>query len=110
MLHLRIGNQLEQLSDRLIVDLGRPVNSIFDPEPVIVPGMAVARWLSLRMAQQTGISANIFWQLPADLLWFLFQKILKKTNTFKQTKPLKQKQNNLKTFKHFKTIQRFQRC
>ena len=85
MLHLRIGNQLEQLSDRLIVDLGRPVNSIFDPEPVIVPGMAVARWLSLRMAQQTGISANIFWQLPADLLWFLFQKILKnvpKTNAF----------------------------
>tara|TARA_B100000029_G_scaffold516468_1_gene630059 strand:- start:4548 stop:7742 length:3195 start_codon:yes stop_codon:yes gene_type:complete len=85
MLHLRIGNQLEQLSNRLIVDLGRPAKSVFDPEPVIVPGMAVARWLSLRMAQQTGISANIFWQLPADLVWFLFQKILKnvpKTNGF----------------------------
>ena len=76
MLHLCHGNQLEDLADRLALDLARPVNSVLAPDLIAVPGQGIARWLSLRLAHQQGIIANTLWQFPAELLWHLFRAVL----------------------------------
>ena len=76
MLHLCHGNQLEDLADRLVLDLTRPVKDVLAPDLIAVPGQGIARWLSLRLAHQQGIIANTLWQFPAELLWYLFRTIL----------------------------------
>ena len=76
MLHLCHGNQLEDLADRLALDLARPVSSVLAPDLIAVPGQGIARWLSLRLAHQQGIIANTLWQFPAELLWHLFRAVL----------------------------------
>jgi exodeoxyribonuclease V gamma subunit len=76
MLYLCHGNQLEDLADRLVLDLARPVNSVLAPDLIAVPGQGISRWLSLRLAHQQGIIANILWQFPAELLWHLFRTVL----------------------------------
>ena len=76
MLYLCHGNQLEDLADRLVLDLTRPVNDVLAPDLIAVPGQGIARWLSLRLAHQQGIIANTLWQFPAELLWHLFRTIL----------------------------------
>ena len=76
MLYLCHGNQLEDLADRLVLDLTRPVKDVLAPDLIAVPGQGIARWLSLRLAHQQGIIANTLWQFPAELLWHLFRTIL----------------------------------
>jgi exodeoxyribonuclease V gamma subunit len=76
MLHLCHGNQLEDLADRLVLDLARPANAVLAPDLIAVSGQGIARWLSLRFAHQQGISANTLWQFPAELLWNLFRAVL----------------------------------
>ena len=73
MLHLCSGNQLENLADQLVLDLSKPVNNFIKSELIAVPGAGFGRWLSLRIAHQRGVCANIHWKLPADLIWFLFR-------------------------------------
>ena len=58
MLYLCHGNQLEDLADRLVLDLTRPVKDVLAPDLIAVPGQGIARWLSLRLAHQQGIIAN----------------------------------------------------
>jgi exodeoxyribonuclease V gamma subunit len=81
MLYLCHGNQLEDLADRLVLDLARPVSSVLAPELIAVPGQGVARWLSLRLAHQQGVVANTLWQFPAELLWHLFRAVLSDVST-----------------------------
>ena len=76
MLYLCHGNQLEDLADRLVLDLTRPVKDVLAPDLIAVPGQGIAAWLSLRLAHQQGIIANTLWQFPAELLWHLFRTIL----------------------------------
>ena len=52
MLYLCHGNQLEDLADRLVLDLTRSVKGVLAPELIAVPGHGIARWLSLRLAHQ----------------------------------------------------------
>ena len=73
MLHLCSGNQLENLADQLALDLSKSVNNFIESELIAVPGVGFGRWLSLRIAHQRGVCANIRWKLPADLIWFLFR-------------------------------------
>ena len=73
MLYLCHGNQLEDLADRLVLDLTRPVKDVLAPDLIAVPGQGIVRWLSLRLAHQQGIIANTLWQFPAELLWHLFR-------------------------------------
>jgi exodeoxyribonuclease V gamma subunit len=51
------GNRLEDLADALAGMLGKG-GEPFRPDRVIVPGRAVGRWLSMRIAEKTGISMN----------------------------------------------------
>jgi exodeoxyribonuclease V gamma subunit len=51
----------------------------FDPDIIIVPTFAMARWLNLKIAQQQGIAANIEYPLPSAWIWQLATSVLEDT-------------------------------
>ncbi len=68
----RVESLVEQLADLLSVPSGSP----FVAEQVIVQNKGMARWLSLRLADQMGICANIEFPLPAGFIWNVFYRVL----------------------------------
>ena len=73
MLHLYTSNQLEQLSAYFSNVCNRPLKNSFDKELVIVQNAGMARWLSLQLADMTGISANNEFLFPAEFMWKLLR-------------------------------------
>ena len=67
MLHLHHANYLEDLAGKLEQNLRTPLGEILIPEIIAIPGTAISEWLTIRLAADTGISANIRWLLPAGL-------------------------------------------
>ncbi len=63
------SNRVELLQARLATHLAQPPADPFERETVIVPGMAMARWLNIRLAESLGIAANIQYPLPAAWIW-----------------------------------------
>ena len=85
MLYLCHANRLEDLADRLMSDLARPVEDILASEIVVVQGHGIAHWLSLGMAHRQGVVANMRWLFPAEMIWQLFRAVLEDipaTNAF----------------------------
>ena len=76
MLRLYQSNRLELLSQRLAQLLSEPIASPLQAETLVVQHPGMARWLSLEIARQTGICANIRYLLPAALVWELFGEFL----------------------------------
>ncbi|SVC24109.1 uncharacterized protein METZ01_LOCUS276963, partial [marine metagenome] len=76
MLHLHHANYLEDLAGKLEQNLRTPPGEILTPEIIAIPGTAISEWLTIRLAADTGISANIRWLLPARLLWQIFRDTL----------------------------------
>ena len=76
MLHLHHANHLEDLAAKLEQNLRTPPSEVLTPEIIAVPGTAISEWLTIRLAADTGISANIRWLLPARLLWQIFRDTL----------------------------------
>jgi len=76
MLHLHHANYLEDLAGKLEQNLRTPLGEILIPEIIAIPGTAISEWLTIRLAADTGISANIRWLLPAGLLWQIFRDTL----------------------------------
>jgi len=66
-IRLRVGERLDDLVDGLAARLREPLDDPFAPELVVVPGAAVRSWLSHRLAERLGISANIEFTFPAAL-------------------------------------------
>ncbi len=76
MLTVHHSNRLEILADRLAQLLATPAGSPLAPEWVVVQSNGMARWLSLRIAQQLGVCANLRFPFPAALVWNMFRQIL----------------------------------
>ena len=64
---MRVAEHLDDLVDGLAARLREPLDDPFAPELVVVPGAAVRSWLSHRLAERLGISANIEFTFPAAL-------------------------------------------
>lgn len=76
-LHLISSNRVERLQQALSLQLQEvPPPSPFHAEQIIVPGMAMARWLNLRLAQTLGIAAHIEYRLPAHWVWETMRGVL----------------------------------
>ncbi|MGQ0656749.1 MAG: exodeoxyribonuclease V subunit gamma [Chromatiales bacterium] len=75
MLHVVYSNRTEALADALLGILAQPPSSPLEPEQVVVPGAAVARWLTLRVADRFGICANLRFQYPAAFIWELLRAV-----------------------------------
>jgi exodeoxyribonuclease V gamma subunit len=75
MLNLYQSNTLEALA-ALWQAVRQPPQDPLCPETVLVPSKGVQRWLALWLARETGIAANLDFQLPAALVWRLIQQAL----------------------------------
>ncbi len=78
MLYLHTSNQLEQLAKQfcMVSQQPRSIKSVFERETVIVQNAGMARWLSLQVADYTGISANMETLFPAEFMWQTLRSVL----------------------------------
>ncbi|MDO8270740.1 MAG: exodeoxyribonuclease V subunit gamma [Gammaproteobacteria bacterium] len=76
-LHLSSSNRIETLQLQL-ADLlsAQPLADPFAREVVLVPTMALQRWLNLQIAGCHGVAANIDCPLPAAWIWKLAAQLL----------------------------------
>lgn len=70
-LYLSCSNRVEALHAQLAVLLQQPLRSPFTAEIVLVPGMAMQRWVNLHLGMRLGLAANIDYSLPAAWIWKL---------------------------------------
>jgi exodeoxyribonuclease V gamma subunit len=78
-LYLRTGNRLETLLEELVAVVGKPLPSVLQPEIIVVQSLGMGRWLSLELAKQQGICANVQFPFPQRLLSDLFRVALPET-------------------------------
>ncbi|MDO8329649.1 MAG: exodeoxyribonuclease V subunit gamma [Fluviicoccus sp.] len=76
MLTITQSHHLPTLFDALSLFLGEPVDDPLQPLTVLVPSIAVGRWLELRWAERFGIAAHFKIQYPASFLWECYQPVL----------------------------------
>ncbi|MEK7259575.1 MAG: exodeoxyribonuclease V subunit gamma [Pseudomonadota bacterium] len=76
-LHLSSSNRIETLQQQLAELFStQPLADVFAREVVLVPTMAMQRWLNLRIANCHGVAANIEYPLPAAWIWNLAAQLL----------------------------------
>jgi exodeoxyribonuclease V gamma subunit len=84
-LYTHQSNHLEILADRLAELLSQPLRSPLAREVVVAQSNGMARWLALRLADRSGICANLSVQFPATFLWEMARVVLRylpPTSTF----------------------------
>ena len=69
MLSLRFANRLETLADLLAAQIGRPGDSVFLQDEVVIPSAALRRLLTLYLARRHGICAGVRFSYLARWLW-----------------------------------------
>ncbi|MFT7528275.1 MAG: exodeoxyribonuclease V gamma subunit [Arenicella sp.] len=71
------SNRVETLQQSLSYRIcSQMLSDPFEPEVIIVPTFAMARWLNLKIAQQQGVAANIEYPLPSAWIWQLATSVL----------------------------------
>jgi len=64
------SNRIETLQSRLTQRIAaEPLDNPFAPEIIVVPTYAMSRWLNLRIAQQQGIAANMYYPQVSEWVW-----------------------------------------
>jgi len=76
MLTIHFANRYEALSDLLVARLGQGRPSLFTPDELIVPSAAVRRQLTLALARQQGVCANLRFAYLAQWLWLQVGRVL----------------------------------
>lgn len=76
MLKFFYGTQLENLADQLIDELGQQApRKLLSPEIFVVQNHGIGQWLSLYIANQLGVSANLEFEFPSERIWSLIRQI-----------------------------------
>ena len=75
MLTIHTSNQLEQLKNQFSKLIKKPLDSTFATETVVVQNAGMARWLSMQLADTSGISANTKFLFPAEFMWHLLRLV-----------------------------------
>ena len=73
---LHHSNRLEVLAARLAHLVRTDPGDPFVPERIVVPHPAVGRWLSLELARELGIAANVRFEQPATFAWSLMRAVV----------------------------------
>ncbi|RBB92868.1 hypothetical protein C3E97_033450, partial [Pseudomonas sp. MWU12-2115] len=77
MLFLYQSNRLEQLGELFRgMTQAMPLADPFAAETVIVQSRGMGRWITLDLARQAGVAANMDFVLPAAFAWRLMQKVM----------------------------------
>ncbi len=75
MFSVHSSNRLEQLASKLATWAEEPGSPLV-PQTVIVQSNGMARWLSLAIARENGIAANISFPFPASFIWQSYRELL----------------------------------
>src|SRR5580692_4831688 len=75
-LSLHTGNRLETLLEELVAVVRKPLPFVLQPEIIIVQSLGMGRWLSLELAKQQGICANVQFPFPQRFLSDVFRVAL----------------------------------
>lgn len=73
MLYTYHSNRMEVLADALAALTEVPLTSPVWPETIVVQSAGMSRWLSMALAQRTGICANVDFVFPAAFVWDQFR-------------------------------------
>ena len=78
-LNLHTSNRLETLLEGLVAVVQKPLPSVLQPEIVVVQSVGMGRWLSLQLAKQQRICANVQFPFPRKFLSEVFRAALPAT-------------------------------
>ncbi len=78
MLSVCHSNKLEPLAERMAELLRQPAPAVppLQSELIAVENSGMARWLSMQLAGQLGVAANLGYHMPAAFIWRLLAKAL----------------------------------
>ena len=76
MLHIHLGNRSDTLATALSTLQRVDPLPLLEPETVVVPLTAVARWLDFQLADELGIATQNAFVFPAAHVWHLFGRVL----------------------------------
>ena len=77
MFYLYQSNRLESLAALFAgIQRVRPLESAFAAEQIVVQSQGMRRYLSVYLARELGVAANLQFSLPAGLTWQLMQKLI----------------------------------
>ncbi len=79
MMTLYHSNRLENFVARLVDLMGEPLSDPLAPEVIVVQNPGMARWLSMRVAENLSVAANLEFPLPASFIWRVFEAQLPDT-------------------------------
>lgn len=75
-LNLFTGNRMEYLSNALARVISHPLPDIFQQETIIVQSRGMSRWVSLNLATDHSICANIDYAFPNEFVQRVFRSVL----------------------------------
>jgi exodeoxyribonuclease V gamma subunit len=78
-LYLHTSNRLETLLEKLVAVVRKPLPFVLQPEIIVVQSLGMGRWLSLQLAKQQGICANVQFPFPRRFLSDVFRVALPET-------------------------------
>ena len=76
MLYVHHSNRLETLAQSLAQQVMTSTADPFEPRWVVVQNAGMGRWLSMQVAQLTGVAAHFNYLFPAELTWELLRRVL----------------------------------
>lgn len=76
MLYLHHSNRLEALAESMAQQVLSSNLDPFEPRWVVVQNAGMGRWLSMQLAQLTGVAAHFNYLFPAELTWELLRRVL----------------------------------
>ena len=73
---LHHSNRLEVLAAELAYLMRTDPGDPFAPERIVVPHPTIGRWLSLELARELGIAANVRFEQPAEFAWSVMRSVV----------------------------------
>jgi exodeoxyribonuclease V gamma subunit len=77
MFHIYHSNRLEQLAEQLSFLIKTPLPDPLMSEYIVVQSKGMERWLSMQLAQELGVTANIEFPFPNTIIWRLFRAMFR---------------------------------
>ena len=75
-MRLHHSNRLEVLAVELAHLMHSEPGDPFAPERIVVPHPTIGRWLSLELARELGIAANVRYEQPAEFAWAVMRAVV----------------------------------
>ena len=75
-LSIYLSNRLEILVEQLAQNIRMPLSSPLIPEIILIQSRGMERWISLELANQTGICANFRFPFPNAFLQEIFKRFI----------------------------------